>query len=793
LVLLAINNPIFAAFYFMEKVIEKENIERWVKQIAQQFGLPIQNVKAVAELLAEGGTIPFIARYRKEKTGSMDEVMIANVRDRLEQLEELDKRKEAVIASIEKQGKLTPELLGLVVTAETLAELEDIYLPYRPKRKTRASAAKEKGLEPLAEKIFSQEKFDVDDFALAFVGEAKGVGSVADALAGARDIIAEQVSEHIDTRKKVRELFWSEGTVSSHLLKSKEAEGQKYKDYFEWSEPISKTPSHRLLAMRRGEKEGILSLTIAPPEELAIQAIERIHIKSENAASEQVKLAIADGYKRLLSPSLETEIRVESKMKADEEAIKVFASNLKELLLAAPLGQKNVLALDPGFRTGCKVVCLDKQSKLIHHDVVYPHNGQGEKTKAEALIKKLCDEYKIEAIAIGNGTASRETESFVKGIGLSNRILIVMVNESGASVYSASEAAREEFPDKDITVRGAVSIGRRLMDPLAELVKIDAKSIGVGQYQHDVDQIKLKQGLDDVVMNCVNSVGVEVNTASKELLSYVAGLSPALAKNIVEFRNQNGPFKSREELMQVNRFGEKVFEQAAGFLRISSSENPLDASAVHPESYPIVNQMATDVGCSMKELMTKAELRKQLQLEKYINEKVGLPTLQDILTELEKPGRDPRESFEVFSFTEGVNTVADLKIGMSLPGIVTNVTNFGAFVDIGVHQDGLVHISHLSDTFVKDPNKAVAVQQKVKVTVVEVDVERKRIGLSMKTNPFADQVVAETKPVKHQPKTKPVPSTQSNQRRHDVPPAKPKAPELSMEEKLAMLMNKYKK
>lgn len=776
--------------------MEKESIDRWVKQIAQQFSLPVHYVKAVAELLAEGGTIPFIARYRKEKTGSMDEVMIANVRDRLEQLQELDKRKEAVIASIEKQGKLTPELLGSVVTAETLAELEDIYLPYRPKRKTRASAAKEKGLEPLAEKILQQEKFNLEEFAKSFVDDVKGVASIEEALAGARDIIAEQVSEHIDTRKKVRELFWDEGRVTSHVIKNKEAEGQKYKDYFEWSEPISKTPSHRLLAMRRGEKEGMLSLTIAPPEELAIQAIEHIHVKSENAASEQVKLAIADGYKRLLSPSLETEIRVESKMKADEEAIKVFASNLKELLLAAPLGQKNVLALDPGFRTGCKVVCLDKQSKLIHHDVVYPHNGQGEKTKAEALIKKLCDEYKIDAIAIGNGTASRETEAFVKGIGLSNRILVVMVNESGASVYSASEAARDEFPDKDITVRGAVSIGRRLMDPLAELVKIDAKSIGVGQYQHDVDQVRLKQGLDDVVMTCVNSVGVEVNTASKELLSYVSGLSAALAKNIVEFRNQNGPFKNREELMQVNRFGEKVFEQAAGFLRIAASENPLDASAVHPESYSIVNQMATDAGCTVKDLMTQAELRKQLNLEKYINEKVGLPTLKDIVTELEKPGRDPRESFEVFSFTEGVNTVADLKIGMSLPGIVTNVTNFGAFVDIGVHQDGLVHISHLSDTFVKDPNKAVAVQQKVKVTVVEVDVERKRIGLSMKTNPFADQPSTESKSSAQQPKTKSkptAPSPKGNQKRHDAQPAKPKAPELSMEEKLAMLMNKYKK
>ncbi|MCA4898773.1 MAG: Tex family protein [Bacteroidota bacterium] len=768
--------------------MQNENIARWVKQIADQFSLSLQHVKAVADLLAEGGTIPFIARYRKERTGSMDEVMIANVRDRLEQLAELDKRKETVIASIEKQGKLTPDLLGSIVLAETLAELEDIYLPYRPKRKTRASAAKEKGLEPLAEKILQQESFDINEFAKTFVDEGKGVASLEEALAGARDIIAEQISEHIETRKKVRELFWSEGTVSSHVIKNKEVEGQKYKDYFEWSEPIAKTPSHRLLAMRRGEKEGILSLTIAPPEELAIQAIERTHLKSDNAAGEQVKIAIADGYKRLLSPSLETEIRVESKMKADEEAIKVFASNLRELLLAAPLGQKNVLALDPGFRTGCKVVCLDSQGKLLHHDVVYPHNGQGERAKSETLIKKLCEEYKVDAIAIGNGTASRETEAFVKSLGLSQRILVVMVNESGASVYSASEVARDEFPDKDVTVRGAVSIGRRLMDPLAELVKIDAKSIGVGQYQHDVDQVKLKQGLDDVVINCVNSVGVEVNTASKELLSYVSGLSPALAKNIVEFRNQHGPFKTREELMQVNRFGEKVFEQAAGFLRIASSENPLDASAVHPECYTIVNQMAADAGCSVKDLMTKAELRQQLNLEKYINEKVGLPTLKDIINELEKPGRDPRQTFEIFSFTEGVYKLEDLKVGMQMPGIVTNVTNFGAFVDIGVHQDGLVHISHLSDKFIKDPKEAVAVQQKVKVTVVEVDIERKRIGLSMKTNPFAEPQ-PEAKPNAHRDK----PKGHHAPKRQEAKPAKPREPELSMEEKLALLKNKFKK
>jgi uncharacterized protein len=755
--------------------MEQENLARWVEQMAKEFSLPVKNVKSLADLLAEGATVPFISRYRKEMTGSMDEVMITNVRDRIEQLRELDKRREAIISSVEKQGKLTPDLMSAIVTAETLAELEDIYLPYKPKRKTRASVAKEKGLEPLAQQLFSQDKMDVDGIAATFIDAEKGVASAQEALDGARDIIAEWISENQDTRKNVRELFWQEGAVESRVLKGKENEGQKYKDYFEWSEPIAKTPSHRLLAMRRGEKEGILALDIYPPEEMAVSSMERQYVKSDGPASQQVSLAIKDCYKRLLRPSLETEIRMETKMKADEEAIKVFASNLKELLLAAPLGQKNVLALDPGFRTGCKVVCLDRQGKLLHYDVIFPHEPQRETTKSAALIKQLCEKFEIEAIAIGNGTAGRETESFVKSIGLSNKILVVMVNESGASVYSASEVARDEFPDKDVTVRGAVSIGRRLVDPLAELVKIDAKSIGVGQYQHDVDQTKLKQGLDDVVMSCVNSVGVEVNTASKELLSYVSGLSPALAKNIIEYRNQNGPFKDRSALMKVPRLGEKVFEQAAGFLRIGEAANPLDASAVHPESYPIVEKMASDLNCSVKELMSSAELRRQLDLKKYVNEKVGIPTLTDIVTELEKPGRDPRQVFEIFSFTDGVNTIGDLKIGMSLPGIVTNVTNFGAFVDIGVHQDGLVHISHLSDKFIKDPKEVVAVAQKVKVTVVEVDVPRKRIGLSMKSNPFADA-------------QQPAPTKSRDNRRE-----KPREKEVSMEEKLAMLVNKFKK
>jgi uncharacterized protein len=752
----------------------QENTGRWIDQISKELSLPIKNIKAVADLLAEGATIPFISRYRKEMTGSMDEVMITTIRDRIEQLRELDKRRESVISSIEKQGKLTPELMQAIVLAATLAELEDIYLPYKLKRKTRASVAREKGLEPLAQKLFAQESFDINAFGATFIDAEKGVNSVEESLEGARDIIAEWVNENPEVRKRTRDLFWSEGKVESRVLKGKENEGQKYKDYFEWSEPISKTPSHRLLAMRRGEKEGILALDIYPPEEQAIFTIERQFIKTENVASEQVKLAIKDSYKRLIRPSLETEVRMESKMKADDEAIKVFSTNLKELLLAAPLGQRSVLALDPGFRTGCKLVCLDKQGKLLHYEAIFPNEPQRETGKSSAIVKALVEKYNIEAIAIGNGTASRETEAFVKQIGLSKKVLIVMVNESGASVYSASEAARDEFPDKDVTVRGAVSIGRRLMDPLAELVKIDAKSIGVGQYQHDVDQPKLKQGLDDIVMSCVNSVGVEVNTASKELLSYVSGLSSSLARNIIDYRNENGPFKNREALMKVPRLGEKVFEQAAGFLRINNAENPLDASAVHPESYPIVQQMAKDAGCTVKDLMSSAELRKQLDLTKYVTDKVGLPTLNDILIELEKPGRDPRESFEVFSFTEGVNSIGDLKIGMKLPGIVTNVTAFGAFVDVGVHQDGLVHISHLGDKFIKDPNEAVTVAQKVNVTVVEVDVARKRIGLSMKSDPFAQS--GESQPKGNKPKH-----------------SKPKEKEVSMEEKLAMLVNKFKK
>jgi protein Tex len=764
----------------------EENLNRWVDQIAKEFSLNAKHVTAVASLLSEGSTVPFISRYRKEMTGSMDEVMITSVRDRIEQLRELDKRRESIITSIEKQGKLTTELMQSIVAATTLAEVEDIYLPFKPKRKTRASVAREKGLEPLAQQIFAQDNFNLNNVTQSFIDTEKGVANEQEALEGARDIIAEWISENQETRKSVRELFWTEGVIEAKVMKGKEEDGQKYKDYFEWSEPVSKTPSHRLLAMRRGEKEGILALDIYPPEEAAVASMERQFIQKQNDAAEQVKLAIKDCYKRLLRPSLETEVRMETKIRADEEAIKVFASNLKELLLAAPLGQKTVLALDPGFRTGCKLVCLDKQGQLLHYEAIFPNEPQRELAKSTVIIKNLVEKYNIEAIAIGNGTAGRETESFVKSIGLDNKIIIVMVNESGASVYSASDVAREEFPDKDVTVRGAVSIGRRLVDPLAELVKIDAKSIGVGQYQHDVDQTKLKQGLDDVVMSCVNSVGVEVNTASKELLSYVSGLSGALAKNIIEFRNQNGPFKDRDTLMKVPRLGEKVFEQAAGFLRINGANNPLDSSAVHPESYSIVKQMATDLGCSVKDLMSTAELRKQLDLKKYVNDKVGLPTLTDIVSELEKPGRDPRQTFEFFSFTEGVNAIKDLQVGMKLPGIVTNVTNFGAFVDIGVHQDGLVHISHLADKFIKDPKEAVTVAQKVQVTVVEVDVPRKRIGLSMKSDPFAQP--GEEAPKGNKPKAKD--NRSKDNRSKD---SRPKEKEQSMEEKLAMLVSKFKK
>lgn len=761
-------------------------MEKNIARIAAELKLAASQIETVVNLLAEGATIPFMARYRKEATGSLDEVMLTAIRDRHEQLLELDKRKEAVLKSIEKQEKLTPALAKAIEEAETLAEVEDIYLPYKPKRKTRATAAKEKGLEPLALKIFEQSNFNVEELANTFINTELGVANAQEALDGARDIIAEMVSENQEARKNVRDLFWRDGVIHSTVIKSKaeSEEAQKFKDYFDWKEPIKKTPSHRLLAMRRAEKEGFIMLDIAPEEDTVIQSLESQFVKGNSVAADQVKLAIKDCYKRLLKPTLESEVRLESKMQADAEAIKVFAANLKKLLLASPLGQKRVLALDPGFRSGIKLVCLGAQGELLFDTVIYPLEPQRQTTQSATIVLGLCDRFKIEAIAIGNGTASRETESFVKGIGLPKEILIVMVNESGASVYSASDVAREEFPNHDVTVRGAVSIGRRLTDPLAELVKIDPKSIGVGQYQHDVDQTKLKAGLDDVVMSCVNSVGVEVNTASKELLSYVSGLGPQLAKGIVEYRTQNGPFKSRHELQKVPRLGDKAFEQCAGFLRIRESVNPLDASAVHPERYDLVEKFAKDLGCTVKDLMTSAELRKKLDLKKYVSDTVGLPTLADILSELEKPGRDPREKFEVFSFEEGVHEIKDLKVGMVLPGIVTNVTNFGAFVDVGVHQDGLVHISHLSDRFVKDPNQVVAVQQKVKVTVVEVDVARKRIALSMKSEPFASPTSA--------PKETDKSKSATNFSKPKLAPKREEKVE-TMEEKMAALMNKFKK
>lgn len=700
--------------------------------IARELGIREHQVHAAAELLDEGSTVPFIARYRKEATGSLDEIQIAAIRDRLEQLRELDKRREAILKSLEEQGKLTDELKEKVATAGTMAILEDIYLPYRPKRRTKATIAKEKGLEPLAQRIFEQGDLDPLAAAAEFVDSAKGVETPEDALAGARDIIAESINEHELVRAQMRELFARAAMFRCKVVAGKEEEGAKYRDYFDWEEPVAKAPSHRILAMRRGAAEGFLILRAIPAEEEAIALIESLVIKGKGAASEQVRLAAKDCYKRLLCLSMETELRLEAKKRADEEAIRVFAENLRQLLLAAPLGQRRVLAIDPGFRTGCKVVCLDRQGKLLHNDTIFILSESGT-AKAAATITHLVEKFGIEAIAIGNGTAGRETETFIKSLGLPRNILIVMVNESGASVYSASEAAREEFPDHDVTVRGSVSIGRRLIDPLAELVKIDPKSIGVGQYQHDVDQPQLKKSLDDVVMSCVNAVGVEVNTASKQLLTYVSGLGPQLAGNIVAFRNENGPFRSREELKQVSKLGPKAFQQCAGFLRIRDGENPLDASAVHPESYPIVDAMAKDLGCSVEALMRDESMRKKIQLAKYVTDTVGMPTLQDILKELAKPGRDPRQQFEAFSFAEGIEKMEDLRPGMKLPGIVTNITAFGAFVDIGVHQDGLVHISQLANKFVKDPNDVVKVHQQVMVTVVEVDLQRRRIALTMKS------------------------------------------------------------
>ena len=699
---------------------------------ARELGLTLAQVKAAAALLAQGATVPFIARYRKELTGSMDEVAVAAVRDRLAALEALSARREAIVRSLETQGALTPELGEALNTAQSLPELEDLYLPYRPKRKTRAQAAREKGLEPLAAVLLEQRR-DLHPLekARAFVNPDRGVDSPEDALAGARDIVAEEVSEDARVRSAVRELFEKEALIRSEVYTGAQDEAQTYRDYFDWTEKAGAAAGHRVLAMFRGSREAFLKLSVRPPEERALALLDSLVVSGAGPCSEQVRTAVHDGYKRLLAPSLENEIKAALKERADDEAIAVFARNVRELLMAPPLGGRRVLAMDPGYRTGCKVVCLDAQGSLLHHDVIFPvASSEARAREAGQVLRDLVKRFEIECIAVGNGTAGRETESFVRGLGLD--VEVVMVNESGASVYSASEAARREFPDHDVTVRGAVSIGRRLMDPLAELVKIDPKSIGVGQYQHDVDQAKLRRRLDDVVESCVNAVGVEVNTASPELLAHVSGLGPALAVNMVAFREENGPFRGRGDLKKVPRLGAKAFELSAGFLRIRGGSHPLDSSAVHPERYGLVERMARDLGCSLKELMSDPARRRQIDLRRYASGTVGMPTLRDIMKELDKPGRDPREAFEHFSFAEGVSELKDLDPGMELPGIVTNVTAFGAFVDVGVHQDGLVHISQLAEGFVKDPSKVVRVGQKVSVRVLEVDLARKRISLSMK-------------------------------------------------------------
>lgn len=710
--------------------------EGFIARIAQELSVQTRQVEATVLLLADGATIPFIARYRKEATGSLDEVVITSIRNRIEQLQGLAERREAVLKSLGERNLLTDELRNALEAAETLANLEDIYQPYRPKRRTRAMIAKEKGLEPLADLLWAQDPaLDLLEASAPFRNAEHGVDSAEQALDGARDILAERVSDDTGARTAMRALFTSQGIIRSRVITGKEVEGAKFRDYFEWEEPVAKAPSHRILAMRRGEAEEVLSTRVIPPENEAIARLTAMFVKNTSSAAEQVKLAVVDGYKRLLGPSIESETREELKQRADAEAIRVFTANLRQLLLAPPLGQKNVMGIDPAYRTGCKIVCLDRQGKLVHHDLIYIEGSERQREHAANTVRSLCTRFEIEAVAVGNGTASRETEVFVRGVGLAGSIPIVLVNESGASVYSASEVARKEFPDQDVTVRGAVSIGRRLMDPLAELVKIDPKAIGVGQYQHDVDQSALKRALDEVVASCVNAVGVEVNTASEQLLSYVSGLNKVTVANLIVYRSAHGPFRSRRELREVPRLGPKAFEQAAGFLRIRDGENPLDASAVHPESYGVVERMAADLRCSVNDLMRKAETPAQIQLERYVGGTVGLPTLRDILEELARPGRDPRERFEAFAFAEGVTKLEDLQPGMTLPGIVTNVTAFGAFVDIGVHQDGLVHVSQLADHFVKDPGQVVKVHQRVQVTVVEVDLERKRIGLSMKSRP----------------------------------------------------------
>ncbi len=700
--------------------------------IAQELSLAPHQAAAVATLLAEGATVPFIARYRKELTGSLDEVQITTIRDRLADLAALDQRREAILKSLAERELLTDELRARIQAAATLTALEDVYLPHRPKRRTRATIARERGLEPLADLLWAQDRAtDPQREAAAHVDPARDVPDVEAALAGARDILAERISEDAEARQELRALMRERGTVRSQVRKGQQEAGQKFRDWFDFEEPIARTVSHRVLALRRGEAEEILSVRLTVAEESALALLERRFLRGQAPASGQVAMAIGDGWKRLLSLSLETELRLELKQAADTEAIRVFAANLRELLLAAPLGRKAVLALDPGFRTGCKLVVLDPQGALVAHDTIYPHTGGDRVQQAAAVVERLAARHQVQAIAVGNGTAGRETEAWVRGLALPAGCAVVMVNESGASVYSASEVAREEFPDHDLTVRGAVSIGRRLQDPLAELVKLDPKVIGVGQYQHDVDQKQLRQALDDTVMSCVNAVGVELNTASRQLLAYVSGLGPSLAENIVKHRDAQGPFRSRRELLKVARLGPKAFEQAAGFLRIRGGAHPLDASAVHPERYGIVERMAADLGAEVAALVGNDPLIDRIKLNGYVDEAVGLPTLEDIRAELRKPGRDPRERFEAFQFAD-VHKLEDLQKGMRLPGIVTNVTNFGAFVDVGVHQDGLVHVSQLANRFVRDPNEVVKVHQQVTVTVLDVDLDRGRISLSLR-------------------------------------------------------------
>ncbi|MFD2569373.1 Tex family protein [Spirosoma soli] len=701
------------------------------ERTAAQLGLNARSVAATIDLLDGGATVPFIARYRKEATNQLDEVQILAIKETYQKLLELDKRREAILKSIDEQGKLTPELRRKIEVTDSLTDLEDLYLPYKQKRKTRATIAIERGLEPLANLIFAQRETDIERLVQRYISDA--VPTLADALQGARDILAERVSEDVDARQRIRNLFEREAIIRSVVKKGKDQEGVKYKDYFDFAEPLRRVPSHRLLALRRGEAEGVLSVSIGPDEDVAIERLERQFINERSASrscKDQLALAIRDGYKRLLKPSLETEFDNRSKEKADTEAIQIFAENLRQLLLSPPLGQQRVLAIDPGYRTGCKAVCLDAQGNLLVDTVLYLFQSENQKQQAAQTVQHYVAQYKIDAIAIGNGTAGRETEAFVQSLNPGKPVF--MVSEQGASVYSASEVAREEFPKHDVTVRGAVSIGRRLMDPLAELVKIDPKSIGVGQYQHDVDQSGLKTSLDTVVESCVNQVGVSLNTASAYLLRYVSGLGPQLAGNIVAYRAENGAFKSREQLKKVPRLGPKAFEQCAGFLRIEGATNPLDNSAVHPERYAVVERMAADVRSTVADLIKKPDLRKQIKLEQYVSTSVGLPTLRDILTELEKPGRDPREQLSVFEYDDRVRSVEDLHEGMVLSGVVTNITAFGAFVDIGVKQDGLVHVSQLANHYVSDPKTVVKVYQKVKVKVLEVDTARKRIALSMK-------------------------------------------------------------